>query len=69
VEGIEARLGGSPILKVRVRAALEDGAATNAARGALKSGAMARVKVLAVSGDTGALVAALDRLFSNERGP
>lgn len=75
-EGVEALSDGTPVLKVRVRAAPEDGAATEAARrvvaGAagvpasavtLRAGATARVKTFAVLGNAGAIAAALDERF------
>jgi uncharacterized protein YggU (UPF0235/DUF167 family) len=75
VEGVEALSDGRAVVKVRVRAAPEDGAANEAVRRtlakaldrpasavSLKAGAAARVKTLAVAGDGGALSERLARL-------
>lgn len=72
LDGVAALADGREVLKVRVRAAPEDGAATKAvikvvaqaagvaaARVSLASGATARVKVLRIAGDPAALGAAL----------
>ena len=72
LDGVAALSDGREVLKVRVRAAPEDGAATKAvikvvaaaagvspSRVALASGATARVKVLRIEGDPAALGAAL----------
>ncbi|MFG1359231.1 DUF167 family protein [Xanthobacter tagetidis DSM 11602] len=72
LDGVAALADGREVLKVRVRAAPEDGAATKAvikvvaqaagvaaARVSLASGATARVKVLRIEGDPAALGAAL----------
>ena len=72
LDGVAALSDGREVLKVRVRAAPEDGAATKAvikvvaaaagvatSRVALASGATARVKVLRIDGDPDALDAAL----------
>jgi uncharacterized protein len=68
IEGVETRADGQPVLKVRVRAAPEDGAANAAIRDLLKGvlgcpaaairlagGAAARVKLFRVAGDGAAL--------------
>lgn len=75
VEGVEALSDGSPVLKLRVRAAPEGGAANEAARKllakalgipaaalALTAGASARIKTFSVAGDKASLAAALSRL-------
>ncbi|MCG6122078.1 MAG: DUF167 family protein [Microvirga sp.] len=72
VEGVESLSDGSPVLKVRVRAAPEDGAANAAARkvlakalgvpaGALTltAGAAARIKTFSVAGDPAELMQTL----------
>jgi uncharacterized protein len=72
IEGIEHLSDGSAVLKVRVRAVPQDGEANRAlclllakslAIGAsaivLESGATARVKILAISGDAAGLAAKL----------
>jgi uncharacterized protein YggU (UPF0235/DUF167 family) len=76
LDGIEALSDGRQVLRIRVRAAPEDGAANEAvcrliakALGrpalavSLRAGATARVKTLFVSGDPAALSAALSGLF------
>jgi hypothetical protein len=75
VEGLEALSDGRLVLKVRVRAAPEGGAATQAARRtlagalgvapamvALRSGATARLKTFTIQGDPAALGARLAAL-------
>ena len=75
VDGIEALADGRSVLKLRVRAAPEDGAANGAVRRllagtlgvpasavTLRAGATARIKILAVAGDPATLVAALEAL-------
>jgi uncharacterized protein YggU (UPF0235/DUF167 family) len=72
IEGVEALSDGRPVLKVRVRAAPEDGAANEGIRRllakavrrppsavALTAGATARVKTFAIEGDPTALAEAL----------
>ncbi len=72
LDGVETRDDGLPVLKVRVRAAPEDGAANAAIRDVLRralglpasavtlsSGATARIKLFRIAGDG----AALSRLF------
>ncbi|TNC15356.1 hypothetical protein FF100_04395 [Methylobacterium terricola] len=72
LDGVETRDDGSPVLKVRVRAAPEDGAANAAVRDVLRralglpasavtlaAGATARIKLFRVDGDGPALA---DRL-------
>lgn len=72
LDGVATLADGREVLKVRVRAAPEDGAATKAvikvvaaaagvapARVTLAAGATARVKVLRIEGDPDALGAAL----------
>ncbi|ACA18305.1 protein of unknown function DUF167 [Methylobacterium sp. 4-46] len=76
VEGIETRADGLPVLKVRVRAAPEDGAANAAIRAVLAealgcparavtlaAGATARVKLFRVAGDGQALAARIGALL------
>ncbi|MGO4707098.1 DUF167 family protein [Microvirga sp. 2MCAF38] len=75
IEGVEALSDGSAILKVRVRVAPEDGAANEAVRKLLakafkipasavrlETGATARIKTFAVSGEPTALAAGLAAL-------
>jgi hypothetical protein len=75
LDGVEALADGRTVLKVRVRAAPEDGAANEAVRRllaralglpasgvALAAGATARVKTLTARGDAAALAARLDGL-------
>ncbi|MEP9369675.1 DUF167 family protein [Xanthobacter sp. VNH20] len=77
LDGIVTLSDGREVLKIRVRAAPEDGAATEAvarvlaktagvapSRVALVSGATARLKVFRISGDAPALEAALKRAVS-----
>ncbi|KMO22885.1 DUF167 family protein [Methylobacterium indicum] len=72
LDGVETRDDGLPVMKVRVRAAPEDGAANAAIRDVLRralglpasavtlsSGATARIKLFRIAGDG----AALSRLF------
>jgi uncharacterized protein len=72
IEGMETLADGRAVLKVRVRAAPEDGAANEAVRRlvakaagrpasavTLSAGATARMKTLLVAGDPAALAAAL----------
>ena len=78
LDSVEALSDGRQVLRVRVRAAPEDGAANEAvcrlvakALGrpasavSLRAGATARVKTLFVSGDPAALSAALSGLFGD----
>lgn len=75
IGGIEFLSDGSPVLKVRVRAVPQDGEANralcqlfakslavNASAIELESGATARIKILAVSGDAAGLAAKLAAL-------
>ncbi len=75
VDGIEALADGRSVLKLRVRAAPEDGAANEAVRRllgrtlgvpasavTLRAGATARIKILAVAGEPTILAAALEAL-------
>jgi uncharacterized protein YggU (UPF0235/DUF167 family) len=75
IEGVEALADGRRILKVRVRAAPEDGAANEGVRRllakalgrpasavTLEAGATARVKIFSVAGDAGPLASALAAL-------
>jgi uncharacterized protein YggU (UPF0235/DUF167 family) len=75
IEGVEALADGRPVLKVRVRAAPEDGAANEGVRrllaGALglpasavslESGAAARLKTFSIAGAAEPLAAALAAL-------
>jgi uncharacterized protein len=75
VDGVETLADGRVILKIRVRAAPSDGEANTAlmklvarslgvapSRVSLVSGATARIKRLAITGDDGALVAALEKI-------
>ena len=76
IDGVEALADGRTVLKVRVRAAPEDGAGNAAVRRllatalhlpasavALAAGATARVKILAAAGEGAALAAALEALY------
>ena len=76
VDGVEALADGRTVLKVRVRAAPEDGAANAAVRRllaalldlpasavALTAGATARIKILRAQGDAAALASALEGLY------
>ena len=80
LEGIEALADGRRVLKVRVRAAPEEGAANEAVRRvladvlrcpasavSLAAGAAARVKIFRVSGDPADLGAALADLVAERR--
>jgi uncharacterized protein len=75
IEGVEALADGRPVLKVRVRAAPEDGAANEGVRrllaGALglpasavslESGAAGRLKTFSIAGEAEPLAAALAAL-------
>ena len=75
LDGVETRDDGAAVLKVRVRAAPEDGAANAAVRDvlrralglpasavALTTGATARIKQFRIAGDGPALAARLDGL-------
>jgi uncharacterized protein (TIGR00251 family) len=75
VEGVDALADGSPVLKARVRAAANEGAANAALvwllaktidvaprRVTLVSGASARIKRLKIQGDGAALAAALEAI-------
>ncbi len=75
LDGIETRADGRPVLKLRVRAAPEGGAANAAAAAllaralgrpassvTLAAGAASRLKTFRVAGDPAALAAALSRL-------
>ncbi len=77
LDGVETRDDGAAVLKVRVRAAPEDGAANAAIRDvlrralglpasavALATGATARIKLFRIAGDGPALAARLDGLTS-----
>lgn len=77
VEGVEALSDGSPVLKLRVRAAPEGGAANEAARKtlakalgvpaaavAITAGASARIKTISIAGDKASLAEALARLLT-----
>jgi uncharacterized protein len=77
VDGVEVR-GETPFLKVRVRAAPEDGKANTAlerliadwlgiARGQvnLTAGHTARIKTIAINGDPAVLTQAIDDLIAN----
>jgi uncharacterized protein len=77
LDGVVALSDGREVLKIRVRAAPEDGAATEAvarvlakaagvaaSRVALVSGATARLKVFRITGDAATLEAALVRAVS-----
>lgn len=76
LDGVEIRDDGAAVLKVRVRAAPEDGAANAAIRDvlrralglpasavALTAGATARIKLFRIAGDGPALAARLDGLL------
>jgi uncharacterized protein YggU (UPF0235/DUF167 family) len=78
LDGVEALSDGRQVVRIRVRAAPEDGAANEAVRRlvakalgrpasavSLRAGATARVKALFVSGDPAALSAALSGLFGD----
>ena len=73
IEGIEMQADGRPVLKIRIKAAPADGEAnaalrrflakalqTSPSKVSLASGATARQKMFRISGDTAALVTALD---------
>jgi uncharacterized protein YggU (UPF0235/DUF167 family) len=73
IDGVEALSDGRAVLKVRVRVAPEDGAATEAVRKLLakslkcsaskvilKSGATARVKIFQVEGESAELIGLLN---------
>jgi uncharacterized protein YggU (UPF0235/DUF167 family) len=75
VDGVEVLSGGTPVLKVRVRAVPEDGAANEGVRRllakalgrpasavSLEAGATARQKTFFISGEAQALAAALAAL-------
>ncbi|NBJ10363.1 DUF167 family protein [Microvirga arsenatis] len=75
IDGVEALSDGTPVLKVRVRAAPEDGAANEGARRLLaralrlpasavrlEAGAAARLKTFAIAGESEALASALAAL-------
>ena len=75
IDGVETILGGRPVLKVRVRAVPEDGAANEGVRRllakalkipasavSLEAGATARLKTFLISGEGDRLAAALDAL-------
>ncbi len=75
VEGIEALSDGTPVLKVRVRAVPEDGAANEAVRRllaralglpasavSLEAGASARLKTFLIAGEAGILASGLAAL-------
>lgn len=79
VDGIEIQSDGRAVLKIRVKAAPADGEANEALRRclakvlglapskvALASGAAARQKTLKLSGDAGAIIAALEALTRTE---
>ncbi len=79
VDGLEALHDGRLVLKVRVRAAPEGGAATEAVRRtlagmlgvspaavALRSGAAARVKTFTIRGDPAALAARLAAITGSD---
>jgi len=79
IAGIDARSRGEVSLKVRVRAQAEKGKANAAvietlaralklakSRFSLKSGSTARTKLIAVEGDPGELIAALERLAKED---
>lgn len=81
LDGIAALSDGREVLKVRVRAAPENGAATEAvsrvlaaaagvapARVHLASGAMARLKTFRIAGDTAELAAALQAAAQDRKG-
>jgi uncharacterized protein len=74
-DGLDTLADGRAVLKIRVRAAPEDGAANEAVRRTLAqalgrpvsavrltAGATARIKTLVVAGEGGRLAAALERL-------
>ena len=76
LDGVEIRDDGASVLKVRVRAAPEDGAANAAIRDVLRralglpasavvlaTGATARIKLFRIAGDGPALAARLDGLL------
>ncbi|WP_288586047.1 DUF167 family protein [uncultured Methylobacterium sp.] len=78
LEGIETRDDGLPVLKVRVRAAPEDGAANAAIRDVLRralglpasavtlaAGATARIKHFRITGDGPALARRLETLAAS----
>ena len=75
IDGVEALSDGRPVLKVRVRAAPEDGAANEGVRRllakalglpasavSLESGATARLKTFSIAGEAGPLAARLAAL-------
>jgi len=75
IEGIERLADGRSVLKARVRAAAHDGEANSALKRlmartldvapreiALMGGAASRIKRLLISGDAGAVAAALERI-------
>ncbi|WP_230530433.1 DUF167 family protein [Microvirga roseola] len=75
VDGVETLSDGRPVLKLRVRAAPEDGAANEAVRRllaktlkvpasavSLETGATARLKTFSIAGEAEALAAALAAL-------
>jgi uncharacterized protein len=79
LEGIETLADGRQVLRLRVRATPEDGAANEAVRRllakalgrpasavTLAAGSTSRVKTLAVAGDPAALSAALSSLIENQ---
>lgn len=79
IDGIEALSDGRPVLKVRVRAVPEDGAANEGVRRllakalrlsasavSLEAGATARLKTLVISGDGEALADALAALTGRD---
>ena len=79
IDGIEALADGRPVLKVRVRAAPEDGVANDGARRLLakalglpasavrlEAGAGARLKTFSIAGEAKALAARLAALTGHE---
>jgi uncharacterized protein len=60
IDGVEALSDGRPVLKVRVRAVPEDGAANEGV--SLEAGATARLKTFVISGEGEALAAAFAAL-------
>jgi len=79
IDGVETLSDGRPVLKVRVRAVPEDGAANEGVRRclakalnvpasavSLEAGATARLKIFSISGEGGMLAAALAKLTGRE---